>query len=69
MPYNVIILTSTVMAMGFGSIFNIVVRRFVAVDELSNAPFGLLVAAVVQRAQGRFRRLVARFGGGREKTE
>lgn len=33
MPYNVIILTSTVMALGFGSIFNILVRRFVPADE------------------------------------
>ena len=29
MPYNVIILTSTVMALGFGSIFTLLVRRFV----------------------------------------
>ncbi|KAL9084895.1 MAG: hypothetical protein Q9165_007848 [Trypethelium subeluteriae] len=34
MPYNVIILTSTVMALGFGSIFNLLVRRFVAADEV-----------------------------------
>lgn len=34
MPYNVIILTSTVIAMGFGSIFNLLVRRFVAADEV-----------------------------------
>ncbi|PQE07795.1 gpi transamidase component gpi16 protein [Rutstroemia sp. NJR-2017a BVV2] len=33
MPYNVIILTSTVMALAFGSIFNLLVRRFVAADE------------------------------------
>ncbi|KAK9247232.1 GPI transamidase component PIG-T [Lipomyces tetrasporus] len=29
MPYNVIILTSTVMALAFGTIYNILVRRFV----------------------------------------
>ena len=34
MPYNVIILTSTVMALAFGSIFNLMVRRFVAADEV-----------------------------------
>jgi phosphatidylinositol glycan class T len=33
MPYNVIILTSTVMALGFGSIFNLLVRRFIPADE------------------------------------
>jgi len=34
MPYNVIILSSTVIALGFGSIFNLLVRRFVLVDEV-----------------------------------
>lgn len=33
MPYNVIILTSTVMALAFGNIFNLLVRRFVGADE------------------------------------
>ena len=33
MPYNVIILTSTVMALAFGSIFNFVTRRIGARDE------------------------------------
>ena len=34
MPYNVIILTSTVMALAFGMIFNLLVRRFVGADEV-----------------------------------
>ena len=34
MPYNVIILTSTVMALAFGSIFNLLVRRFVGAEEV-----------------------------------
>lgn len=33
MPYNVIILTSTVMALSFGFIYNLLIRRFVAVEE------------------------------------
>ncbi|KAJ5189486.1 Gpi16 subunit GPI transamidase component [Penicillium cf. griseofulvum] len=33
MPYNVIILTSTVIALAFGTIFNILVRRVVSLDE------------------------------------
>lgn len=33
MPYNVIILTSTVIALAFGTIFNILVRRIVSLDE------------------------------------
>ncbi|KAI9864186.1 MAG: Subunit of the glycosylphosphatidylinositol transamidase complex-like protein [Vezdaea acicularis] len=34
MPYNVIILTSTVMALAFGMVFNLLVRRFVGKDEV-----------------------------------
>lgn len=41
MPYNVIILTSTVMALGFGNIFNLLVRRFVGVDEVPTGAGGL----------------------------
>lgn len=33
MPYNVIILTSTVIALAFGTVFNILVRRVVSADE------------------------------------
>ncbi|KAJ4333007.1 Subunit of the glycosylphosphatidylinositol transamidase complex-like protein [Ascochyta clinopodiicola] len=41
MPYNVIILTSTVMALGFGNIFNLLVRRFVGADEVPTAAGGV----------------------------
>ncbi|PGH27780.1 hypothetical protein AJ80_00568 [Polytolypa hystricis UAMH7299] len=46
MPYNVIILTSTVMALAFGSIFNILVRRFVGVEE---APPNAIKSKIVGR--------------------
>ncbi|KAI5199567.1 putative GPI transamidase component Gpi16 [Aureobasidium subglaciale] len=46
MPYNVIILTSTVMAMAFGSVFNLLVRRFVAADEVGPAGIVALKAKV-----------------------
>lgn len=36
MPYNVIILTSTVMALAFGSVFTMLVRRFVGADEVDS---------------------------------
>lgn len=32
MPYNVIILSSTVIALAFGSVFNLLVRRFVVLE-------------------------------------
>jgi len=45
MPYNVIILSSTVIALAFGSIFNLLVRRFVAVEEMPprGAKWGLWI--------------------------
>ena len=46
MPYNVIILTSTVMALGFGSVFNLIVRRFVAADEVEKKSLSTLRRAV-----------------------
>ncbi|KAL8736758.1 MAG: hypothetical protein Q9166_000124 [cf. Caloplaca sp. 2 TL-2023] len=49
MPYNVIILTSTVIALAFGSIYNLLVRRFVAADEVES--FSL--AKIKGRIKGR----------------
>lgn len=37
MPYNVIIFTSTAIALAFGGLYNILVRRFVAADEAVDA--------------------------------
>ena len=64
MPYNVIILTSTVMALAFGSIFNLLVRRFVAADEVE----GWDLSAVKARLRTRLQVLGERFSGrGRER--
>ncbi|KAL2354902.1 GPI transamidase component PIG-T [Cryomyces antarcticus] len=65
MPYNVIILTSTVMALAFGSIFNILVRRFVAADE---AP-GYGLASLKGRIWALAERLRARLRGKGPKDE
>ncbi|KAF7511073.1 hypothetical protein GJ744_005304 [Endocarpon pusillum] len=59
MPYNVIILTSTVMALAFGSIFNLLVRRFVGADE---AP-GYDLRGFRDRVGGRLVRIRDRFRG------
>ncbi|KAG2414350.1 hypothetical protein HFD88_003541 [Aspergillus terreus] len=65
MPYNVIILTSTVIALAFGSIFNLLVRRFVTVEEAE--------AVAAQTLKGRILgKIVAfrdRIKGKRSKTE
>lgn len=49
MPYNVIILTSTVMALAFGSIFNLLVRRFVAEEEADSLDLRAVRLKVVER--------------------
>lgn len=51
MPYNVIIFTSTAIALAFGGMFNLLVRRFVAADEGPEV--------TLSRWKNRFR---ARFG-------
>ena len=64
MPYNVIILTSTVMALAFGMIFNLLVRRIVGADEVE----GWDVAALKAKAKGRAMILLDRVTGkGKEK--
>ena len=65
MPYNVIILTSTVMALAFGSVFNMVVRRFVGAHEV---PKKRLVEAIKKAVKGLVIRLRQR-GHGKAKTE
>lgn len=49
MPYNVIILTSTVIALGFGSIFNLLVRKFVLLEEVPESPIRQRIKQIVQR--------------------
>lgn len=66
MPYNVIILTSTVMALAFGSIFNFLVRRFVGADEVEGWDLGALKAKI----RGRIMALVEKLmGEGREREK
>ena len=55
MPYNVIIFTSTAIALAFGGMFNILVRRFVAADEGPEMTLTTVKGKVV--------RLVARLTG------
>lgn len=52
MPYNVIILTSTVVALGFGSVFNLLVRRFVLVGEVPVGGLAIVVGRVRERVLG-----------------
>ena len=56
MPYNVIILTSTVMALGFGNIFNLLVRRFVSADEVQPLDLSGLktkISGLIQKVKAR----------------
>ncbi|KAK5163942.1 Subunit of the glycosylphosphatidylinositol transamidase complex-like protein [Saxophila tyrrhenica] len=65
MPYNVIILTSTVIALGFGSVFNLLVRRFVLADEVPVSP----LAGLVGRVKERIGELKAKLKGSAEVGE
>ncbi len=58
MPYNVIIFTSTAIALAFGGMFNILVRRFVAADEGPE----LNLRAIKDRIRARFLRLLKKPG-------
>ncbi|KAI4203359.1 MAG: hypothetical protein LQ350_001880 [Teloschistes chrysophthalmus] len=62
MPYNVIILTSTVMALAFGSIYNLLVRRFVGADEVE----GFSLAKVKGRLREVRGKLMRRSWSGKE---
>ncbi|KAL2870333.1 GPI-anchor transamidase subunit GPI16 [Aspergillus lucknowensis] len=65
MPYNVIILTSTVIALAFGSIFNLLVRRFVTAEEAS----ALRAQTLKGRLAGRIVALRDRIRGKGSKVE
>jgi phosphatidylinositol glycan class T len=65
MPYNVIILTSTVMALGFGNIFNLLVRRFVGVDEVD----GMTPGGLKGMLKARIDKLKSRWFGKGNKDE
>lgn len=65
MPYNVIIFTSTAIAMAFGGMFNIIVRRFVAADEGPTVSLKAVLGKVVARLQ----KLAKPKGGRNEKKE
>ena len=65
MPYNVIILTSTVIALAFGSIYNLLVRRFVGADEVE----GYDLNAIKARFRGRVDILKNRLIGRKKKVQ
>lgn len=73
MPYNVIILTSTVMALAFGSIFNFLVRRFVMAEEVEGYDVGSMKGVLRARVAAVRARLVSSFGSkgkeGKEKKD
>ncbi len=65
MPYNVIILTSTVMALAFGMVFNLLVRRFVGADEADTWDIRAVRLRITRVVKG----LVKKFRGKGEKEE
>ncbi|RYP34243.1 hypothetical protein DL767_004366 [Monosporascus sp. MG133] len=71
MPYNVIIFTSTAIALAFGGLYNILVRRFVAADEASDVGAaglkGKLAFAVKKLITLARANLVEKIGKGNEE--
>jgi phosphatidylinositol glycan class T len=57
MPYNVIIFTSTAIALAFGGMFNILVRRFVAADEGPEVSLKTLKKRLGAKLGGLFKKL------------
>jgi len=53
MPYNVIIFTSTAIALAFSSMFTILVRRFVGADEAPSVSLSALAMRLVARIKNR----------------
>ncbi|KAL1898497.1 Subunit of the glycosylphosphatidylinositol transamidase complex-like protein [Sporothrix stenoceras] len=51
MPYNVIIFTSTAIALAFGGMFNIIVRRFVAADEGPTVSLKAMLGKLAKKVQ------------------
>ncbi|KAK7705887.1 Subunit of the glycosylphosphatidylinositol transamidase complex-like protein [Diaporthe eres] len=62
MPYNVIIFTSTAIALAFGGMFNLLVRRFVAADEGPEVTLTRLKNKIKARFGARPASLFARGG-------
>ncbi|KOS22092.1 GPI transamidase component GPI16 [Escovopsis weberi] len=52
MPYNVIIFTSTTIALAFGGLYNILVRRLVSADEAPKGALKKLIDRLRQRENG-----------------
>lgn len=57
MPYNVIILTSTVIALAFGTIYNMLIRQFVGADEATGGGVRGKILAVLVFLKGKLRGL------------
>lgn len=60
MPYNVIILTSTIMGLAFGTLFNLIVKRLVPVNEADLIAQNSGPKFVVRRLKNRLRNLIVR---------
>lgn len=55
MPYNVIILTCTVMALGFGSIFNLLVKRVLTDEEVDALAYQSPIRLKIEKIKAKFR--------------
>ncbi|KAF4122062.1 GPI-anchor transamidase subunit T [Geosmithia morbida] len=56
MPYNVIIFTSTAVALAFGGLYNILIRRFVGAGEGPPSPLKAKAAVIMNKIKGLLRK-------------
>ncbi|KAI1777204.1 Gpi16 subunit, GPI transamidase component [Hypoxylon cercidicola] len=65
MPYNVIIFTSTAIALAFGGLYNILIRRFVGADEAPKVSVGGLKGKIIAGIM----KLAGKLKGAKGKVE
>jgi phosphatidylinositol glycan class T len=63
MPYNVIILTSTIIALTFGNIFNVLVRQFVGAEEAVGGGVAVTLLARLQPVRAKLQAVVRSVKG------
>lgn len=63
MPYNVIILTCTIMSLAFGSVFNLLTKKVITEEELEKLAGDSKIARVVSKLKSKISYFKAKFIG------
>jgi len=60
MPYNVIILTCTVMSLAFGSIFNLLTKKIITEQEFEKLAANGKISIIINRIKGKIKAIKTR---------